>query len=158
MLKGCSPSFYKPLDIIINQFIETGVFPPEWKKGIYKKGEKQILKNYRPVSLLPICGKILKRLMFNEMSQFFIENKLFSSSQSGFKPGDSSINQLLSITHEIYNSLVKVLKLEALSLISQRHLHDGIISKLTQNGTSGNLLNLLHDFLNERKQRVVLNE
>ena len=50
------------------------------------------------MSLLPICGKILERLMFNEMFEFFIENKLISSSQSGFKPGNSCINQLLPIT------------------------------------------------------------
>ena len=43
-----------------------------------------MLQNYRPVSLLPICGKILERLMFNGMLEFFIENKLISSSQSGF--------------------------------------------------------------------------
>ena len=43
--------------------------------------------------------------MFNELLNFFIENKLISSNQSGFKPGDSSINQLLSITPEIYESL-----------------------------------------------------
>ena len=43
--------------------------------------------------------------MFNELLNFFIENKLISSNQSGFKPGDSSINQLLSIIHEIYESL-----------------------------------------------------
>ena len=57
--------------------------------------------------------------------------------------------------------LIKVLQLEVSSSISQRHFdkvrHYGIIFKLTQNGISANLLNLLRDFLNERKQRVVLN-
>ena len=43
--------------------------------------------------------------MFNEMFNYFIENKLISSNQPGFKPGDSWINQLLSITHEIYKSV-----------------------------------------------------
>ena len=42
--------------------------------------------------------------MFNEMFKFFIENELISSNQSGFKPGDSCVNQLVSITHEIYKS------------------------------------------------------
>ena len=91
------------------QCIETVFFfPSEWKKAnivpIHKKGDKKTLENYRPVSLLPICGKILERLLFNEMFNFFIENKLISSNQSGFKPDDSCINQLLSITHEIYES------------------------------------------------------
>ena len=54
---------------------------------IYKKGDKKTLKNYRPVSFLLIYGKILERLMFNEMFKRFIENERISSHQSGFKPG-----------------------------------------------------------------------
>ena len=69
-----------------------------------KKSDKQNIKNYRPVSLIPICGKIFERLIFNEMFKFFTSNNLISPNQSGFKPGDSCINQLLSITHEIYKS------------------------------------------------------
>ena len=71
---------------------------------ILKKGDKQVLKNYRPVSLLPICEKIFERLIFNEMFIFQLENNLVLPNQSGFKPGDSCINQLLSITHEIFQS------------------------------------------------------
>ena len=64
MLKICGSSIYKPLEMIFKQCIETGVFPSEWKKAnivpIHKKGDKQTLENYRPVSLFPICGKTLK--------------------------------------------------------------------------------------------------
>ena len=79
--------------------------------------------------------------MFSEMFGFFIENKLISSYQSGFKPGDSCINQLLSITHEIYSSFDEGLEVRSVFSISQGRYkvwHDGIISKLTQNGISGN--------------------
>ena len=76
-------------------------------------------------------------------------------------PGDSYINQLLSITHEIYSSFDEGLEVRSVFLDISKAFdkvwHDSIIFKLTQNGTSGNLLNLLCDFLNERKQRVVLN-
>ena len=99
--------------------------------------------------------------MFNEMFNFFIENKLISSNQSGFKPGDSSINQLLSIICEIYESFDEGLKVKSVFLDISKAFdkvwHDGIIYKLTQNGISGNLLNLLEDFLKEGKQRVVFN-
>ena len=71
---------------ICKQCIDTGTFPSDWKKDnivpIHKNGDKQTLKNYCPVSLLPICGKILERLMFNEMFKFFIENERISSNQS----------------------------------------------------------------------------
>ena len=53
--------------------------------------------------MLQICEKNLK-LIFNEIIKFFIENELVSPNQLGFKPGDSCINQLLAITHEIYKS------------------------------------------------------
>ena len=86
--------------------METGIFPSEWKMAnvvpVYKTDDKQNVKNYRPVSLLPIFGKVFERLIYKEMYSFFIENDLISSNQSGFKQGDSCINQLLSITHEIY--------------------------------------------------------
>ena len=61
--KVCGPSIYKPLEIIFNQCIETGVFPSDWKKSnivsIHEKGDKWILKKVPPVLLLTICGKIL---------------------------------------------------------------------------------------------------
>ena len=68
---------------------------------IHKRDDKQNVKNYRPVSLLPIFGKIFERLIYNEMYSFFIENDLISSNQSGFKQGNSCTDQLLSITHDI---------------------------------------------------------
>ena len=99
--------------------------------------------------------------MFNEMFKFFIENELISSNQSGFKPGDSCVNQLVSITHEIYKSFDKGHEVRGvfldISKAFEKVWYDGIIFKLTQNGISGNLLKLLHDFLSERRQRVVLN-
>ena len=61
MLKICRNTICKPLELIFKQALTTGVFPSEWKKGnivpCYKKGDKQNIKNYRPVSLFPICRK-----------------------------------------------------------------------------------------------------
>ena len=95
------------------------------------------------------------------MFNFFIENKLISSNHSGFTPGNSCINQLLFITHEIYESFDVWLEVRSVFLDISKAFdkvwHDGIIYKLTQNGISKNLLNLLEDFLKERKQREVLN-
>ena len=108
MLKVCGDTICKSPELIFKQALTTGVFPSEWKKGnmvlCYKKGDKQNLKNYRPVSVLPICGKMFKRLYLMNVKVFFLDNNLLSPNQSGFKPGDSCINQLLSITHEIYSS------------------------------------------------------
>ena len=63
ILKICDDSLCGPLEFIFHSCIETGKFPSEWKKAnvcpVHKKSDKQIIKNYRPISLLPICGKNL---------------------------------------------------------------------------------------------------
>ena len=108
MLKTCGESILKPLELIFKSCIESGKFPTEWKKAnvvlVHKKNDKQLKENYRPISLLPICGKILERLIYNKMFELCADNELISSTQSGFKPGDFCINQLLCITHDIYQS------------------------------------------------------
>ena len=94
-----------------------------------------------------------------ECSIFFFENELISSNQSGFKPVHSRVNQLVPVTHEIYKSFekgheVKKVFLDILKAFN-KVWHNGIIFKLTQNGILGNLFNILHDILSERRQSVV---
>ena len=95
------------------------------------------------------------------MFRFFLENKLITPHQSGFRPGDSCINQLLSINHEIYKSFDDGLEVRGVFLdISEafdKVWQNGVIFKLEQNGISGDLLNILIDFLSNRKKRVVVN-
>ena len=126
MLKIYTHSLYKPLQLIFRSCIVNKKFLSEWKKDdvvpVHKKGNKQSLKIYCPVFLLPIFGKIFERLIYNSLFEFFIANEIISSNQSGFKPDDSCINQLLSITHEIINLLMMDMKLEVFPLIHQKHL------------------------------------
>ena len=69
-----------------------------------KKRNKQIINNYRLVSLLPICNKNFEKIIFNSLFEYLEDNKLLNCNQSGFRSGDSCVHQLLSITHEIYKS------------------------------------------------------
>ena len=162
MLKLCGEAICRPLNIIFRTCLNTGKFPSEWKKGnvvpIHKKDDKQNVKNYRPVLLLPICGKIFERLIYNVMYDFLTENDLLSPNQSGFRSGDSCINQLLSINHEILNAFDKRLEVRGIFLDISKAFdkvwHDGLIFKLRQNGISGDITNILQDFL---RNRVVLN-
>ena len=85
---------------------------------------------------------------------------MISRDQSGFKPGDSCINQLLSTTHEIYKSFDDGLEIRSVFLYISKAFdkvwHEGVIFKLKQNGISGDLKNILTYSLSNRKQRVVL--
>ena len=94
MIKLCGNSICKPLLIVFNDYLNKGKF--EWKKAnvvpVYKKGNKQSLKNYMPISLLPTCSKIFERLICNEMFTFFTEKNVISPNQTRFRPGDSCVN------------------------------------------------------------------
>ena len=91
----------------------------------------------------------------------FIENDLISQNQSGFKPVDSCINQLLSVTHEIYKSFYDGWEVRGVFLDISKAFdkvwHQGVILKLKQNGISANLLKIIEDFLSIRYRKVVLN-
>ena len=108
MVEMCDKTLVYPLKLIFRAFIQEGVFPDCWKKAnvvpIHQKESKNLLKSYRPISLLPIFGKIYERIIFKELFNHFHQNQLFTKCQSGFLPGDSCISQLLSIVHEINSS------------------------------------------------------
>ena len=101
-------------------------------------------KNYRPIFLLPICSKIFERLIYNELFTFLTDNILISPNQSGFRPVNSCVNQLIAVAHEMYKSIHDGLELRWIFLdISKafdKVLHEGLLLKLPINGISGNLL------------------
>ena len=78
MLQMCSDSISKPLSIIFRNCLKAGYFPTAWEKAnvvpVHKKGNSQILNNYRPVSLLPICSKLFEKIVFDTI--FLIQSTL----------------------------------------------------------------------------------
>ena len=155
------------LTLIFQNSFVAGIFANNLKKAnvapVHKRNNKQIVSNYRLVSLLPICNKIFEKLIFNEPFAFFEIRNLLSKHQPGFCAGDSSIYQLLAITHEIFLSFDSSPSLETrgafldISKAFDRVWHDGLLFKLKQNGVSGNLLGFIKIFLTDRVQRVTLN-
>ena len=164
MLKTCDAAIVEPLSIIFNNCINQSLFPDIWKRSnicpIHKKGDKQIINNYRPVSLLPICGKIFERIIFNSLYEYVEENKLLSVHQSGFRSNDSCVNQLLSIVHNLYKAFdaYPTLKTRGVFLDMSKAFgkvwHQGLIFKLKSIGVFGSPLSLIES---NSFQRVLLN-
>ena len=92
-----------------------------------------MITNYRPVSLLHICGKVFEKIIFNSLFVYLNNNNLLNSNQSGFRPGDSCVNQLISITHDIYKAFDANPSLEVrgvfldLSKAFDKVWHDGLL-------------------------------
>ena len=108
MIKMCDSSLIKPLKLIFQNCLRHGIFPETWKRAnvvpVHKKNEKNLKENYRPISLLPIFSKILEKLIYESLYSHLERENLLNPNQSGFRPGDSTINQLLSITHSVFEA------------------------------------------------------
>ncbi len=93
LLKTCAPAFIHPLTHIFNASLCTGIFPDIFKtakiKPLFKKGNKNDIQNYRPISLLSVFSKILERLFYLRMESFLRKNRAFSDSQHGFRKSKS---------------------------------------------------------------------
>ena len=91
------------------------------------------------------------------------DNELLSPNQSGFRPGGSTVNELIAVTHQIHVAFEEYPSRKTravfidISKAFENIWHDGFLYKLESNGISGPLLNLMRDFLSEKQQRVVLN-
>ena len=138
MLKLCAVEVVTPLQIIFSDCINCGIFPDSWKyadvQPIHKKDNRQIKSNYRPISLLPICGKILEKIVFDQVYAFLNINNLISKNQSGFRRGDSTIYQLLSITTTSCDSFENYDETRAVFLDISKAFdkvwHEGLLFKL----------------------------
>ena len=99
MIKICDQLIVKSLSIFDQNCLNSRNFPDIWKNSnivlVHKKVDKQIVNNYRPVSLLPVCGKILERLVFNSVFDFLDNNSLLIANQSDFRSSDSCESQLI---------------------------------------------------------------
>ena len=154
----------EPLTILFNRSIAESRFPYSWKIAhvtpIHKKGDKSICNNYRPISLLSCVGKIMEKCIQKHVFAFLTEHNLLTLSQSGFIPGDSTTYQLLSIYDDFFKSLDRKSITQAvffdISKAFDRVWHRGLIHKLNAIGIRGPLLNWFEDYLNGRKQAVVI--
>ena len=130
---------------------------------MHNNESKNILKNYRPISLLPVRGKIFEKCIYNSLYFYLESNNIVSKFQSGFRKGDSCISQLPATSHEIHSNFDAYPSLETrrffldIPKAFNRVWHEGLLYKLKLYGINGLLLKLLKSFLTNRFQRVVLN-
>lgn len=115
--------------------------------------------DYRPISITPILSKIFERLLAKRLNSFAESNNLFPSHQFGFRKGLGTCDAVLTITDKVQKALDSGFEARMVGLdfsaAFDRVNHNALIHKLKQLGIGGPFLNILIEFLTDRKQRVV---
>ena len=165
LLKEGAEQLSNPLSKLFNKSVVTGKYPSLWKKAniipIFKKGDKNSPSNYRPVSLLCCLGKVMEKCIYKYIYNFLLRNSLLSPFQSGFRQGDSTTNQLLYIYNFFCSAIDDGKDVRAVfcdvSKAFDKVWHRGLLYKLNKIGVRGKVYVWLCNYLNNRKQRVVIN-
>ena len=165
ILKTASSALAYPLSIIFNLSMRNSAVPTDWKRAlitpIFKKGNKALPGNYRPVSLTCIVCKVMEKMIKLKIVQHLEKGNLISPHQHGFVKGRSCITQLLEVLDIWTEVLDEGGSIDVIYMDFQKAFdtvpHRRLILKAEAHGIGGRLLGWLKDFLANREQRVVVN-
>jgi hypothetical protein len=164
ILKLSAPCILSPLTFICNYSLSTGVFPERLKyaqvRPLYKKGDRQIISNYRPISLLTSFSKIFERLIFTRLLNHLDTNGILAKEQYGFRINSSTENAAYDLFNEIAKAMNEKRSLGGLFCDLEKAFdcvnHEILLDKLKFYGVIGKLLSLIQSFLQGRYQSVFI--
>ena len=165
LLKESAHSLAPPLTNIINSSFNTGLYPVGWKhasvKPLHKSGVRCDLFNYRPISLLPTCSKIIEQTAQKQLASHLERNHLLHPLQSGFRSKHSMASTLLRTVDEWYRSLDSGMMIGVLFLDVAKAFdtvdHSILLSKLPSYGLSSSTINWLTSYLSDRTHSTTIN-
>lgn len=166
LIKDTCEGILSPLVHIINMSLMTGIVPKKMKIAkiipIFKSGENNLIKNYRPISLLPSFSKILERVVYNRLYKYLISRKIITSSQFGFQKSKSTELAILQLQNQIISALSNNKQCIGIFLDLSKAFdtlnHSILLAKLNHYGIRGLALSWFADYLSDRKQLTVVND
>ena len=154
----------KQITFLYNMILDTGIFPDKWKIAtvtpIPKVANATEATDLRPISLLPVPGKLLEKYITVNMQSFLEGKNYFTDSQNGFRAGKSTASALSTLLDNIVTDL-NASKTNVVTFLDFKKAFDTIdhivlMRKLKQSGLGTKLLNLLENYLSNRKQKTTL--
>ena len=152
------------LQTIFQQSLDTGVVPDDWKKAnvaaVFKKGNKQVAANYRPVSLTCVSCKVLEHIVFRSVMDHVDLHKILVFFQHGFRSKHSCETQLINTIEDLAKGLNDRHQLDLLILDFSKAFdlvaHRRLIKKLDFYGIRGQTLPWITNWITGCTQRVVV--
>jgi hypothetical protein len=165
VLKELDEVIVDPITIIYSRSLEASELPSQWKEAeitpIYKKDERYLPKNYRPVSLTSIICKMLEKLIVEDLIKHIKDNQLNCKEQHGFTPKKSTVTNLLETLNVIYEAQMHGIPVDILFLDYQKAFdtvpHQRLLKQVESFGIIDKALNWIQSFLSNRRQRVRVN-
>ena len=109
LLRQCASELARPLASLFSHCLQTGTWPTAWKTSnvvpVHKKGGKNVVKNYRPVSLLPVLSKVLESIVTSRITEHTNKHHLLCVRQFGFRQGRSAADLHLLLTTQLSAAL-----------------------------------------------------
>ena len=151
-----------PLFVLFRRSLDETAIPAEWKRAnvcpIFKKGNRNLAENYRPVSLTSQVCKVFETLIRDCLVKHLEDNSLIHETQHGFRKGHSCLTNLLMFLDKVTGCIdtgdsVDVIFLDFAKAFDKVP-HTRLAAKLKSHGIGGVLLKWISEWLSDRRQRV----
>ena len=165
VLKELKEVIVVPLTIIFRTSLETSTLPDTWKiahiSAIFKKKDKNVAGNYRPVSLTSVVCKLMESIIRDSLVDYMKKNALFTNKQFGFIGGRSTVLQLLKCLDRWTDILDRGGVVDVVYCDFQKAFdtvpHKRLLHVLNHYGVTDPILGWIQAFLSDRKHRVLVN-
>ena len=165
VIKSAFETLKPKVTFMYNLSISTTQFPDSWKKAlvvpIQKKGNLTKVQNFRPISLLPLPGKIMEKLMRHQISHHLENNSLLAKEQHGFRKAHSTIHAIAQLTNHISKKFDAKLPTLAVFIDFKKAIdcvqHPILLEKLERMNLDESVVNWVKSYLMDRQQRVYAN-
>ena len=164
VLREVAEQVSEMLTDIFNSSLESGQVPEDWRVAnvtpLLKKGSREELGNYRPVSSTSVVGKVLETLIKNQMRNHLNKYKLIKGSQHGFTKVRSCLTNLLEFYEAVSDWLDEGKAVDILYLDFKKAFdkvpHRRLLVKVRACGVAGQVAHYIGNWLSDRKKRVAV--
>ena len=151
---------------VFNSSLQKCQFPASWKKSnivpLPKVPNVKVANDLRPISLLPLPGKVLEKIMCKRLNAFLENNRIISDKQHGFRKQRSTITSITALLDQVYlnlnNSQPTYMAFLDLRKAFDSVSHPILLDKLKEIGLPEQMVEWCKNYLTERKQRVICGE